>query len=122
LSIYESGWDATYANNKSRLFRQKVLSKFTLKIQRHKLTLKVNKSKDKPVKIIKLPLLIPARPLKEILEKLKFFKKIHKTVEKAKPNNLLLYAQVLSCKVSKILNIKENFPTYLQKRLKISTK
>jgi len=83
--------------------------------------LKVDKSKNKPGKIIELSCLILAKPFKEILE-LKFFKKIHKIVEKAKPNNKLLYAQASSPKVSKILKIKENFLTYLQKRLKISTK
>jgi len=41
---------------------------------------------------------------------LKFFEKIHETVEKAKPNNKPSYAQALSPKVSKILKIKENFP------------
>ena len=92
------------------------------KIQGQKLTLKVNKSKNKSMEIIKLSPLIPVRLPKEILKKSKFFKKIHKIVEKAKPNNKPLYAQASSPKVSKILKIKENFLTYLQKRLKILTK
>jgi len=69
------------------------------------------------MKIIKLPPLISARPPKEILEKSKFFKKIYKIVEKAKPNNKLLYAQASSPKVSKILKIKENFSNLSAKKI-----
>ena len=65
------------------------------------------------MKIVKLSFLIIVRLSKEILEKLKFFKKIgNKLLEnvKTKPNNKPLYAQASAPKVSKILKIKENFP------------
>ena len=58
------------------------------------------------MKIIKLPSSIPARLPKEILEKLKFFKKGHKSMEKVKPYNQPLYTQALTSKVSDILKIK----------------
>jgi len=48
---------------------------------------------------------------------LKFFEKIHETVEKAKPNNKPSYAQTSSPKVSKILKIKENFPDLSVKKI-----
>ena len=94
------------------------MSKFTPKIQEYKLTLKVDKFKNKLAEIIKLPPSILSKPSKEILEKSKFFEKIYKTVEKAKPNNKLSYAQVSSPKVSKILKIKENFPNLSMKKIK----
>jgi len=63
------------------MFRQKVASKFTPNTCSHNSISNSNKFKDKPVEIIKLPPLIPARLPKEILEKLKFFKKGYKSME-----------------------------------------
>jgi len=70
------------------------------------------------MKIIKLSSSIPARLPKEILEKLKFFKKEYKSIEKVKPYNKPLYAQALTPKVSDILKIKENYPSLPAKKIK----
>ena len=72
--------------------------------------------KAEVLKSLKLPLSIPTRPLKKVLEKSKFFKG-KKGSEKEKPKNKPLYAQVLTPKVSKILKIKENFPNLSTKKI-----
>jgi len=81
------------------MFRQKVMFKFTLKIQREKTTSNENKNNDKITSFIKLSLPILAKPSKEILEKSKFFKKrqiskkidnIHKIIhDTSKPKSKL---------------------------------
>jgi len=81
------------------MFRQKVMFKFTLKIQREKTTSNENKNNDKITSFIKLSLPILAKPFKEILEKSKFFKKrqiskkidnIHKIIhDTSKPKSKL---------------------------------
>jgi len=82
--------------------------------------------KDKQAEIVKLLPPIPARPPKEILEKLKFFKKGNKSVENVKSNRLLenvklnsklSYTQASSSNISKILKIKNNFPNLLTKKI-----
>ena len=95
-SIYEFEWDLLYTDKENKMFRQKVAFKFTLNTYSHNSTSNSNKSKYKPVEIIKLSPSIPTRLFKKILEKLKFFKKEYKSMEKVKPNNKLLYAQVLT--------------------------
>ena len=74
-SIYKSGQDLLYSDKENRSFRQKVVFKFTPKIQEEKTTSKGDKNKNKPTSVIKLSLLILARLSKKILEKSKFFKK-----------------------------------------------
>ena len=69
------------------------------------------------MKIIKLSSFIPTRLPKAILEKLKFFKKGYKSMEKVKPYNKPLYAQALTPKVSDILKIKENYPSLPAKKI-----
>ena len=117
-SIYEFGWDLLYTDKENKMFRQKVAFKFILNTYSHNSTSNSNKSKYKPVEIIKLSPPIPTRLSKEILEKLKFFEKEYKSMEKVKPNNKLLYAQVLTPKVSDILKIKENYPNLPTKKIK----
>ena len=70
------------------------------------------------MKIIKLSSFIPTRLPKEILEKLKFFKKGYKSMEKVKPYNKLLYAQALTLKVSDMIKIKENYSSLPTKKIK----
>jgi len=74
-SIYKPGWDSFYTDKKNRIFRQKFASKFTLKVLNSNLYSNSRESKDKSVEIAKLPLSILARLSKEVLEKLRFFKK-----------------------------------------------
>ena len=105
-SIYKSGWDSLYSDKENRTFKQKLASKFTLKIQEEKTTSKRDKNNNKAISFVKLPLLILVRPSKKILEKSKFFKKKQIFIENNTPKQL--YAQDLTSKVSDILKIKEN--------------
>jgi len=74
----------------------------------------VNKTKDKSVKIMKLPPFISIRLSKEVLEKSKFFKKENKLVVMVK---LKSYAQVTNLKVFNILKIKEVYPNLLANKI-----
>ena len=73
--------------------------------------------KDKQAEIVKLPPPILARPPKEILEKLKFFKKGNKSVENVKLNSKLSYTQASSPNISEILKIKNKFPNLSTKKI-----
>lgn len=73
--IYKSGWNSLYTDKENRMFRQKVASKFTLKISNSNFYSNSSKFKDKFAEIAKLSSLIPARLPKEVLKKSKFFKK-----------------------------------------------
>jgi len=116
-SIYESRWDSLHTNKENKMFGQKVVSKFISNTHSYNSTSNSNKSKNKPMEIIKLPSFIPARLPKRILEKLKFFKKGHKLMEKVKPYNKLSYAQALTLKVSDVLKIKENYSSLPAKKI-----
>lgn len=78
----------------------------------------VNKLTSKPVKfsnlpaLVKLPLLVPPRSLKEELDKLKFY---GKSKNKTSPN--YSYAQASSESVKEILKIKEIFSQLLSKKI-----
>jgi len=63
-----------------------VASKLTFKIKDNKPVKRTEKLKNKQVEIIRLPPLIPTRPTKKILEKLRFFKKDYKTKKITKPS------------------------------------
>ena len=99
------------------MFRQKVVSKFIPITHSHNSISNSNKSKNKLMKIIKLPPSIPARLPKKILKKLKFFKKEYKSMKKVKPYNKPSYAQALTPKVSDMLKIKENYPSLPAKKI-----
>jgi len=64
------------------MFRQNVLSKFSLKVKVNKPIKRIEQSKDKQVEVVELPPSISVRPSKEILEKLKFFNKKGKKAKK----------------------------------------
>jgi len=61
-------------NNK--MFRQNISSKLSPKSNVNKPVKRIEQSKDKQVKVVKLLSLILTRLSKEILERLKFFNKI----------------------------------------------
>jgi len=63
-SIHKSEWDSLYSDKENRTFKQKLASKFTLKIQEEKTTLKRDKNNNKATSFVKLPLLILVRPSK----------------------------------------------------------
>ena len=105
-SIYKSGWDSFYSDKENRTFKQKLASKFTLKIQEGKTTSKRDKNNNKATSFVKLFLLILARPSRKILEKSKFFKKRQIFIENNTPKQSSV--QALTSKVIDILKIKEN--------------
>jgi len=74
FAIYNSGWDSLIADKDNNSFRQKVVSKFTLKLNLAKSSKRGKKNTDKPVSIKRLPLPIPAKLPKEVKEISKFFK------------------------------------------------
>jgi len=73
---------------------------------------------SKQIEVVKILLLILARPLKEILEKLKFFNKKDKQMkESTKPKTRPLYGQALASKVDKILKLKADYPNLSAKKI-----
>ena len=64
---------------------------------------------------MKLPLPIPAKSCKKVMEIFKFFKQGTKPTENKKIRKL--YAQALSIKTSKILRIKKTFPKLLANKI-----
>jgi len=77
-AVYDSHWDALYADNNNMTFRNKVKSKFSP--QARNIQTPSNKGKDvvKPIFVSAIPSLIPAKLPKEVKEILKFFRKIEK--------------------------------------------
>lgn len=73
-AIYNSGWDSLIANKNNNLFRQKVLLKFTPKVNPVNTGKKENKNTDKPTSVKRLPLPILTKLLKEVNEIWKYFK------------------------------------------------
>jgi len=81
--------------------------KFTSILQESRTSFNKNKSTDKPTSFVKLPLLIPEKSHKEVMEISKFFKQETKLIEKKETRKS--YAQALLSKISKILKIKKTF-------------
>ena len=118
--VYDSHWDALYADNNNTTFRNKVKFKFSPKARNIQTPL--NKGKDivKPTFVSAIPPHIPAKSPKEVKKISKFFKKIKK------PAMNKLYAQVLSSKpksdavssniAMNTLKIKEAFPNLSNKK------
>ena len=109
-ALYDTGWDSLVSEKYNYSFPQKVVSKFTPRIQEVKNKSKKNKPTDKPASFVKHSPLIPAKTSKEINEISKFFKR--NSQPKDKSDNRKLYAQALasSTNIKEILKIKETFP------------
>jgi len=74
-------------------------------------------SKKKQVKVARTSSLVPPGPSKEILEKLKFYKKKdNNSKENTNFKNRQLYTQASTPKVDEILKLKENFPNLSAKK------
>jgi len=91
LSIYEANWDTIYTNDYNNFFRNRIINKFTPKVKKLTISLKVDSSKNKQIEIIRISSSIPTCSLKKILEKFKFFNKKDK-----KPMNMNKAPQELS--------------------------
>ena len=83
LAIYKSGWDALSADNNNISFRNKVVAKFTPKINNYNMPKNSgSKSDNKPATMIRLPPHIPAKLSKEVKDIAKIFKKNKKNKRK----------------------------------------
>ena len=107
------------ANNNNRIFRQTIISKFTLKTTSNKPNKRGELNiKYKQAEVIKIPSPILPRPFKETLEKSKIFhKKDIKPNGNANFKERKLYAQTTSPNIKEILKINENFPNLLAKKI-----
>ena len=76
-----------------------------------------DRSKRKAVEIVKLLSPISIHLPKEVLEESKFFRKGKKSKMVINTNTRKLYAQATSSNVSDILKLKENYPSFLAKRI-----
>lgn len=108
-SIYEVGWNLLEMDEDNKTLRQNVSIKFTPKVKVTKPVRRSEQSKDKQLEIVRPPPSILVRPLKEVLKKLKFFKKGNISKENTKPKKQS-YAQALAPNISNILKINQNFP------------
>ena len=107
-AIYNVGWDVLIADSNSISFKNKVIAKFTPKINSNTLKSNNGKNIDKLASINRLPLLIPAKLPKEINKITKYFKKNDQAKEKMKS-----YAQAITSLINntrEVLKIKETFP------------
>ena len=119
-TIYESHWDALYADDDNISFRSKVRSKFSPQIKN---TPALSKSKDiaKPTFVSSIPPPIPAKLSKEVKEISKYFKKIDNPVpkklfaqaSKTKPVSSVAFSNV----TLNTLKIKETFPELSNKKI-----
>ena len=80
-AIYDSGWDALYINN-NMSFRNKVISKFTLKINNNIQKNKSSKKTKKLASVSSLSPLIQVKLPKEVRDIMKYFKKIDNPSQK----------------------------------------
>jgi len=117
LSVYQSGWDSLYTDNKSKTLREKISSKFTLRII-SSLTQKSNKSVPKPTpastdKISPSPPLL-AKTAKEVNVISKYFqnkKSSNDNKSKKDPKTTKSYVQISKAPVNiaEVLKIKKAF-------------
>ena len=120
LSIYNSGWNSLFADNYKNSFRKKVSLKFTSKVN-----VEINgkrgekdKDTDKPARVERITLPIPAKLLKEVKKILKYFKPIKKATNSKVIN--ISYAQASKKTISntkEVLKIKEIFSTLKVKKI-----
>jgi len=117
-SVYQSGWDSLYTDNKLKTLREKISSKFTPKIVLSP-TQKSNKSvpKPTPASIDKVPPLLPlpAKMAKEVNVILKYFqnkKSLNDNKSKEDLKTTKSYAQASKAPVNmaEVLKIKKAFP------------
>jgi len=115
--VYQSSWDSLYTDNKTITLREKISTKFTLKIAPSSNT-KTNKTvlKQVPASINKVspPPLLPAKTAKEVNTILKYFQNNKPSNDKSKdgPKPSKSYAQASKPTVStaEVLKIKKTFP------------
>ena len=108
-TIYNSEWDLLIANKNNNSFKQKIVFKFTFKVNLIKTRKKEKKNMDKPVSFERLSLLILAKLPKEVKGISKFFKTINSAYRNKDTRKL--YAQVLQLanNTRKVLKIKKAF-------------
>ena len=105
------------ADNHKTSFRQKVLSKFTSKVNLEKNGKKGKKVADKPARIKRIPLLILAKLLKEVKEISKYFKPTKPVVNNKAKNFSYVQASKTIGNTEEVLKIKEAFPSLKAKNI-----
>ena len=103
-ALYKSEWDTLVTDKDNKSFRQKIVSKFTLKIQEIKTKSVNNKKTDKPASFAKLPPLIPAKTPKEAKEIFRFFKQSSQLTEKKGTKKLYAQASCYELKLKGLSN------------------
>ena len=117
--VYQANWDSFYTDNKTMTLRTKISSKFTLRIAPSNNKGNKNMTKHVPVTIKKVspPLSLPAKSKNEVNTISKYFQNKKQLGEPKKPATS--YAQALkpSANTSKIIKIKETFPSLNAKKI-----
>ena len=117
-SVYQSGWDSLYTDNKLKTLREKISSKFSPRIVPSP-TQKSNKSVSKPIPAsidkVPPPPPLPAKTAKEVNVILKYFqnkKSSNNNKSKEDPKTTKSYAQASKAPVNtaEVLKIKKTFP------------
>jgi len=119
--VYDSYWDALYADDNNTTFRNKVKSKFFPQARNIQIPSNKGKKVVKPTFVSAISPSILAKSPKKVKEISKFFKKIEKPIMNK------LYAQALSSKLKSntvssniamnTLKIKEAFPNIPNKKI-----
>ena len=116
-AIYNSDWDALSIDNNIS-FRNKVASKFTLKISNiNNPKNKDSKSDNKLATVSRLPPPIPAKLPKEVKNIVKFFKKNEKSKEKETLRKYYAQASSLDNNTKEVLKIKKAFSNLQEKKI-----
>ena len=115
-ALYKLEWDLLVIDKDKRTFRQKVSSKFTLKIQEIKTKTTINKQTDKLASFVNLPLPIPTETSKEVKKISRFFKKSSQPTEDNNAKKLYIQASFFTTR--EILKIKETFLKLPVKKIK----
>jgi len=105
------------ADDHKTSFRQKVLSKFTPKVNLEKNGKKGEKVADKPTRIKRISPPIPAKLLKEVKEISKYFKPTKPVMNNKAKNFSYIQASKTIGNTKEVLKIKEAFPLLKAKNI-----
>ena len=118
-SLYDSGWDTLYVDN--TLFRSKVTSKFTSKIN-NVWKNKESKETEKLASVSSLPPSIPVKSPKKVKDIAKYFKKITIPKTKKQQESHTLKLCLLATTQGKFWRLKKYSQIFKVIKLKISKK
>jgi len=117
--VYKAKWDSLYTDNKSTTLRVKISSKFTLRVEPNP-----SKNNKKIAKLILIPIekvlpspSLPAKSKKEINVISKYFQSNKPMTDLKKLTKSYTQASKQTANTSKVLKIKELFPTLNAKQI-----